>query len=41
MLTYGRYALATFCFAASVGSLALWGWTTALPHHLFRGITWG
>ena len=26
MLTYLRYALATFCFAASVGWLALWGW---------------
>ena len=25
MLTYLRYALATFCFAASVGFLALWG----------------
>ena len=25
MLTYLRYALATFCFAASVGCLALWG----------------
>jgi hypothetical protein len=24
MLTYLRYALATFCFAASVGCLALW-----------------
>jgi hypothetical protein len=24
MLTYLRYALATFCFAASVGGLALW-----------------
>ncbi len=27
MLTYLRYALATFCFAASVGCLALWGWS--------------
>ena len=28
MLAYLRYALATFCFAASVGCLALWsGWT--------------
>jgi hypothetical protein len=25
MLTYLRYALATFCFAASVGCLGLWG----------------
>jgi hypothetical protein len=29
MLTYIRYALATVCFAASVGCLALWGWTLA------------
>ncbi len=27
MLTYLRYALATICFAASVGCLALWGWS--------------
>jgi hypothetical protein len=27
MLTYFRYALATFCFAASVGCLALWGYS--------------
>ena len=27
MLTYLRYALATFSFAVSVGCLALWGWT--------------
>lgn len=25
-----RYALATFCFAASFGCLALWGWTFTL-----------
>ena len=29
MLTYLRYALATFCFAASVGCLALW-WRSQL-----------
>ena len=29
MLTYLRYALATFCFAASVGCLALRGWSYA------------
>ena len=28
MLTYLRYALATVCFAASVGCLALWRWTS-------------
>ena len=28
MLTYLRYTLATVCFAASVGCLALWGWST-------------
>ena len=28
MLTYIRYALATVCFAASVGCLVLWGWST-------------
>jgi hypothetical protein len=27
MLTYLRYALATFCFAASVGCLGLWEWS--------------
>jgi hypothetical protein len=27
MLRPLRYALATFCFAASVGCLALWGWS--------------
>ena len=27
MLTYLRYALATACFAASIGCLALWGWS--------------
>ena len=27
MLTYLRYTLAAVCFAASVGCLALWGWT--------------
>ncbi len=26
---YLRYALATFCFAASVGCLGMWGWTSA------------
>jgi hypothetical protein len=31
MLTYLRYALATFCFAASVGCLALWGRTLVSP----------
>ena len=27
MLTYLRYTLAAVCFAASVGCLALWGWS--------------
>jgi hypothetical protein len=27
MAKFIRYALATVCFAASVGCLALWGWT--------------
>ncbi len=27
MLTYIRYMLATVCFAASVGCMALWGWS--------------
>jgi hypothetical protein len=31
MLTYLRYTLATLCFAASVGCLALWGWTASHP----------
>ena len=29
MLTYLRYALTAVCFAASVGCLALWGWSVA------------
>lgn len=29
MLKYLRYALATVCFAASVGCLAVWGWTVS------------
>ena len=44
MLTYLRYALATFCFAAGVGCLALWGWSIAnqdqflaLRFHLTKG----
>jgi hypothetical protein len=41
MLTYLHYALATFCFAASVGCLALWGWSISsgdqfLGPHYFR-----
>jgi hypothetical protein len=31
MLTYLRYALATFCFAASVGCLALWWRSNTFP----------
>lgn len=27
MAKYIRYILATFCFAASIGCLALWGWS--------------
>ena len=34
MLKYLRYALATFCFVASVGYLALWGWSLANPEML-------
>ena len=35
MLTYLRYALATFCFAASVGCLALWWRSTVYRDLLF------
>ena len=27
LVSFIRYSLASFCFAASVGSLALWGWS--------------
>ena len=27
LVSFIRYSLATFCFAASVGCLALWGWS--------------
>jgi hypothetical protein len=36
MLTYLRYALATFCFAASVGCLALW-WRSYSYSEFFSG----
>ena len=36
MLKFIRYALATVCFAASVGCLALWGWTAAFRDQEFR-----
>jgi hypothetical protein len=36
MLTYLRYALATFCFAASVGCLALW-WRSITHEDRFCG----
>jgi len=36
MLVYIRYALATFGFAASVGCLALWGWTATHPNQVGR-----
>ena len=36
MLTYLRYALATFCLAASVGCLALW-WRSLTRYDLLTG----
>ena len=39
MLTYLRYALATFCFAASVGCLALWIWSIS-QHNRILGASW-
>ncbi|MBA4107884.1 MAG: hypothetical protein C0485_19300 [Pirellula sp.] len=38
MLTYLRYALATVCFAASVGCLALWGWSYTYFYQAILGI---
>ena len=39
MLTYIRYALATFCFAASVGCLLLWGWSF-IHRNWIAGASW-
>ena len=36
MLTYLRYAPATVFFAASIGCLALWGWTSTFHEQEFR-----
>ncbi|QDT72960.1 hypothetical protein [Lacipirellula limnantheis] len=38
MLTYLRYALATVCLAASVGCLALWGWSYTYFYQAILGI---
>ena len=35
MLACLRYALATVCFAASVGGLALWRWSATHEHQRF------
>ena len=36
MLKSLRYALAAFCFAASVGCLGLWGWTVTHRERLLK-----
>lgn len=36
MTKFIRYTLAALCLAASVGCLALWGWTSSHPDKRFR-----
>jgi hypothetical protein len=39
MVKFIRYALATFCFAASVGCLGLWIWSLS-QHNRILGASW-